>query len=86
MDDLETKQLLRRSIELAEENNDMLHKMRRNSRIQGAFKAFYWLVIIAVSFGSYYYLQPYLQKALALYDQAQSSINAVNSFKSSFGR
>jgi undecaprenyl-diphosphatase len=41
-------------------------------------KVFYWVVIIGVTFGAFYFLQPYIESVLGLVDQAQESIRTIN--------
>lgn len=46
---------------MVEENNTILLSIRRNARIGTTVKIIYWTVIIGLSFGAYYFIQPYLQ-------------------------
>lgn len=59
--------LLERLVELAEDNNRILHQMRRTNRWSHFFTFIKWLVIIALSLGSYYYLEPYLNGIMDFY-------------------
>ena len=59
--------LLERLVELAEDNNRILHQMRRANRWGHFFTFIKWLVIIALSLGSYYYLEPYLKVVMDFY-------------------
>ena len=56
----EEKSLLERTHKLAEENNKILHGIRRSNRISAFMRIAYWTVIIVLSFGAYYLIQPYL--------------------------
>ncbi len=78
MDDESTK-LLERTLELAQENNEMLHKMRRTQFWSSVMSAIYWLFIIGTAIGAYYYVQPYLDQVLKLYDSASSTLNSLKS-------
>ena len=69
--------MLERSLRLAEENNTILIKMRRGARLSQAMSYVYWLIIIGISVGAYYYAKPYLDKAINLYNSAQTNINGV---------
>jgi hypothetical protein len=60
--DPESKQLLEKTYSLVEENNSLLRKMRRAQRIASFMRAFYWLVIIGISIGAFYFLQPYIDQ------------------------
>jgi uncharacterized membrane protein len=65
--DPETKQLLTRSLQLAEENNQMLQKLYKAQRRAQIFQAVYWGLILLSIFGSYLFLSPYLSSLLNLY-------------------
>ncbi len=80
--DPETKNLLQKTLALTEENNVILKKMRKNAAWGRAFHWFYIIVILALSFGSFYYVQPYLNQILSVYSGAQSSLDGFkNAFK-----
>jgi flagellar biosynthesis/type III secretory pathway M-ring protein FliF/YscJ len=68
----ELTELTRRSIALAEDNNRVLHKMRRSIWWGRIWVVVWWVLIFIVSGAAYYYYAaPYLQKAEALYSQVQ---------------
>jgi hypothetical protein len=56
----EERSLLERTAALTEENNAILHKMRRSSRWQLVFQIFYWVLILGLTFGAFYFIQPYI--------------------------
>ncbi len=56
----EEKNMLERTLRLAEENNGLLVKMNRRARTGHILQIFYWLLIIGLSFGAYYFIQPYV--------------------------
>jgi len=56
----EERSLLERTAALTEENNAILRKMRRSSRWQMALQICYWVLIIALTFGAFYFIQPYI--------------------------
>lgn len=66
--DPETKQMLQETLALAEENNKMLHKIRGVQRREAIWSTIKILVIIAIALGSFYYLEPYLEKVMNLYN------------------
>lgn len=57
----EEKSLLERTYKMAEENNAILRSIRRTARIGTVMKVLYWVVIIGLSVGAFYFLQPYLE-------------------------
>ncbi len=70
----EEKSLLERTYKMTEENNTILRKMRRASRISTIFRIVYWVVIIGLGLGTYYFLQPYLISAVDVLKQGQSTL------------
>ena len=62
--DPEIKQLLQKTLELAEENNKMLRKVRGVQKRQTIWNIFKIIMIVGIAFGSFYFLEPYLNKGL----------------------
>lgn len=56
----EEKSLLQRALKLSEENNSILRSMRRSNRVSMFLRIIYWLIIIGLSVGAYYFIQPYV--------------------------
>ena len=86
----EEHELLKRSIALSEENNDILRSIQRSMRL-GRFMTFlYWLIIIGITVGAWYFIQPYWNKAVGVYNSAEiqlnSMTNVVNSVKKAVGQ
>lgn len=78
----EEKSLLERTYKMAEENNEILRSIRRTNRWGIAFRVFYWVVILGLSFGAYYFIQPYLQTVLGLYEQIPGNVGGVQDMTS----
>ena len=78
------RKLLERAVALSEENNKILHGIRRANRWAIVYKIFYWVVIIAVSYGTYVYVQPYVDQLMKTYSglvgSAASAKNTVSQF------
>ena len=77
--DPESKQLLQKTLELAEENNKMLHKVRGVQKRQALWSAVKVLVIIAIAFGSFYYIEPFLNKAMDTFSKISGTKTSLNS-------
>ncbi|OHA20038.1 MAG: hypothetical protein A2836_01530 [Candidatus Taylorbacteria bacterium RIFCSPHIGHO2_01_FULL_45_63] len=75
--DPDEKQLLSETYELAKENNEILKKMRRVSRWAIAFRVFYWSVIILLSLGAYYLIQPYIDQLRGVYSGFGDQIDTI---------
>lgn len=73
----EEKELLRRSIALAEENNDILRSIQRSMRLSRFMTALYWIFIIGSAIGAYYLVQPYINAVTDAYGGASSNISDI---------
>ncbi len=63
---------------LVKENNKILRKMQRASRFSSFMRYIYWILIIGSTASAYYYLQPYINQLLQIYDQLDSTVRSVN--------
>ena len=86
----EEHELLKRSIALSEENNDILRGIRRTMSFNRFMTAIYWLILIGISVGAWYFVQPYVGKVMGLYQSAESQLNSmtntINSVKKTMGQ
>lgn len=73
----EEKDLLQKAYDLAKENNHMLKKLRNSNRWSLFFGIVKWIIIIGISVGAFYFVQPYFDKVLGAYNSIQSSLNTV---------
>ena len=71
------KDLLQKTYDLAEENNKILRGIRRSNRLSSVFRVFYWFIIIGVSIGAFYFIQPYINVITKTYGSLQQNINDV---------
>lgn len=80
----EERSLLERTYKMVEENNTILLSIRRNARIGTAMKFIYWAVIIGLSFGAYYFIQPFIQAITggALGNSSLGSTNDISNIQS----
>ncbi len=78
----EEKELLKRSIALAEENNQILKSLQRYIRFSRFMTIVYWVFIIGSAIGAYYLIQPYIDAITGAYGGASSNISDIlNSIK-----
>ncbi len=82
--DSEIKDLLKENLELSKENNELLHRVRGFQRWSRITKAIYWFLIIGVSAGSFYFIQPYLEKIFSLSSSGIFNIKTVKNLDKSF--
>ena len=80
----EEKELFKKSIALAEENNDILRSMQRSMRLARLMTILYWLFIIGSAVGAYYLIQPYIQAISGAANGAKSSFSDLSSMIDNF--
>jgi hypothetical protein len=73
------KELLEKTYEMSKENNHILRGIRSSNRWATIFKIFYWVIIIGVSVGAFYYIQPYIDIATKTYKSVQGDLGSVKS-------
>ena len=77
--DPESKRLLEETYSLEKENNKMLHSMKRSMLWSRVMSILYWVLIAGVSVGVFYFIQPYLDQAMSMYNSAKSNFEGVGS-------
>lgn len=77
MPDEELKQLLKKNIEVSEESLGILKKMRRAALMGRFFSFLKWVIIIGISVGAYYYIEPYLQTMIKAFSVVSSGMDEV---------
>ena len=60
---------------LVEENNAMLKSIQRRARMTILISSIKWFVILGITFGSFIFLQPYLDKAFSAYNSLSELTN-----------
>ncbi len=75
----EEKKLLEETFELVKDNNVMLHKIRSAQKWASFMRIVYWLVIIGISIGAFYVLQPYVDKLMKMYNDISGMKQSVDS-------
>lgn len=77
MADEELKTLLRENIEVSKESLKILKKINRGRIFGNVFKTLKWMLIIGISFGAYYYIEPFVSKYLDLMKGLTSGVENV---------
>jgi hypothetical protein len=77
----EEKSLLERTYKITEENNKILRSIRRSNRLSLALRIAYWVIIIGIAIGSFYFIQPYANALLNFSNQGQGLEGVGNSIK-----
>ncbi|MBI4692310.1 MAG: hypothetical protein HY773_02645 [Candidatus Terrybacteria bacterium] len=77
MPDEELKQLLKKNLEISEESLRILKKMNRAAVIGRILRFFKWMIIIGISVGAFYYIEPYIGQLADLLKQLQKFQNIL---------
>jgi len=67
----------KRLLELAEENNRMLHKLLNDLRWRRFWGFIRWAVIIGSAIGLYYWFQPYIDTLVSVYTQGLGQLSEL---------
>ncbi len=65
--DAEVKKMIEESLTLNRESNTILKGIRRAQRRAEIMKVIYWVIILGITFGAYYFIQPYIDSLLGYY-------------------
>ena len=76
----EEKELLRRSVAIGEDNNDILRGMQRSMRFSRFMSILYWIIIIGSAVGAYYFVQPYWDEGMKIYNDAKVQFTDTSGF------
>jgi hypothetical protein len=72
--DESTKKILSETYRLAKENNTFLQKIDRRQRWNFYWRIFVTMIAVASALGIYYYVQPYLDQALSIYNEVEKNV------------
>ncbi len=82
----EERSLLQSIAKNVEENNQILHAMRRAQRWATVWRAIYWTLIIGSTIGAYWIIQPYINQLLGVYGGAKSNLDTVKGLLNSYNQ
>lgn len=68
---------LERIEEAVEENRKILRALNRARKWGIATKIAYWVFIVAIAFGAYYYVEPYVGDLFEFYSGAKENVEKV---------
>ncbi len=72
--DPELKDMIRKNLELSAENNKMLHSIKRGMFWGKIMRIVYWVIILGVGVGLYYYIEPYVDSAVGAYGDVKGDL------------
>lgn len=78
MEDKEIKKILKQNLEVSQECLKVLKKMNRARIIGMFFVVLKWAIIVALSVGAYYYIEPYI---ISLMDGVRSITSGAEQVK-----
>jgi ABC-type uncharacterized transport system fused permease/ATPase subunit len=64
--------------EMIKENNEILRSLLRRERFATAIRIAYWLIVIGVVGGAFYFIKPYAQTVMSNVSSLQNAINSLN--------
>jgi hypothetical protein len=73
----EDKEILRRVLELSQKNNKMLNSIQRSMFWGKVYRYIYWIIIVGVAIGAYYYLEPYINGVLQVYGSVKDNVTNI---------
>jgi hypothetical protein len=82
--DPESKKLLEETLVLARENNSILHKVRSVQKWSTYWQTLKILLIVGIAFGAFYFMEPYVNKMIELYNSISGTTQKVDSTQNSF--
>lgn len=82
--DPESKKLLEDTFALAKENNAMLHRVRSIQKWAAFWQTLKVLIVIGIALGAFYFLQPYINKAVDVYHSFSGTVQQVNDNSNAF--
>lgn len=75
--DPDTQKMLRETLRLSRDNNEMLHKMRGAQKRAAFWRFIKMLFSLSLLILTYYYLAPYVQSVKESYDSVRASISDI---------
>ena len=74
----EDKRMLKKTLELAENNNKILKKLYSDVVWQRIWSAVYWVFVLGTAVGVYYYLQPFIDSLTHTYQSLTGQAVDIN--------
>lgn len=81
--DPELKNLLEENLKLSKENNKLLLKIYGIQRWIQITRILYWIIIIGVSFGAFYYIKPFVGNLFNVYTGGSAGFTNIGNITDS---
>jgi len=72
------RELLEQTYQLTKDTNDKVSRLYRSYRWGRAFKIFYWIMIIGLSVGAYWLIQPYVDQLKEVYSGFGDTVDTIH--------
>jgi len=76
--DPQLQKLLSENLELAKENNELLHKLIRAQKAAMIYRVVYWAIIILSTVGALFFIKPMLSSLVGVYTGGASDGSNVS--------
>ena len=82
--DPDVKKLLQENLKLSRENHEILKRLQRHERVRRFTKIIYWVIIIVIVLGGYFYIvEPLVNQLNQAYSSFNTTIGSVQNATSS---
>lgn len=78
MSEEDLKVLLRENLEVSKESLKILKKINRGRVFGNIVSSLKWAIIIGISFGAYYYIEPFLSKSLDAFNGLSTGVEKIS--------
>lgn len=68
---------IRETREIAERNHELIDKVYSMLWQSRVFSIIYWVVLIGIAVGAFYFLEPYINQLVDVYGNLESQLNAI---------
>ncbi|NLE07074.1 MAG: hypothetical protein GX627_00420 [Parcubacteria group bacterium] len=73
----EERKMLKKTLELAQENNKMLRSLKHSLFWGRVVRGIYWLIIIGAAVGIYITIDPYINEAIDTYGSIKGFLKSI---------
>ena len=77
----EEREMLEKTYALSQENNEMLKKIKGSQKMSNIMRWVYWIVVIVLSVGSFWLIQPYINSLQSVTGDTTSLSQILNQYK-----
>jgi len=71
----ENQRLLKKNLDISRENQKKIIKIQKHIRRTMWWKIMYWILIIGITAGAFYYVQPYFNSVVKSYNELRERLD-----------